>query len=52
MAFERELLFGLTALAVLSGPICGGIQRHHWVRMQRRRERAERLEAHGLRKGD
>jgi hypothetical protein len=41
------LLYALCVLALLSGPICGGIQWHHWNRLQRRRDRAEKLTAMG-----
>ncbi|HVZ91366.1 MAG TPA: hypothetical protein VG843_06925 [Rhizomicrobium sp.] len=51
MAFEREWLFALTALAVLGGPACAGIQRHYLARLRRRRNRDARREAHGLREG-
>lgn len=49
MTFEPEWLLALTVLAVLSGPVCGGIQRHYLARLKRRRERDARLGAHGLR---
>ena len=31
-----SLLIGLSAFALLSGPICGGIQWHHWNRERAR----------------
>jgi len=29
---SASVLIGLSAFALLSGPICGGIQWHHWNR--------------------
>jgi len=36
-------LIGLTAFALLSGPICGGIQWHHWNRDRVRKPSAGRM---------
>jgi len=37
-----SVLIGLSAFALLSGPICGGIQWHHWNRGRAREFWAQR----------
>jgi hypothetical protein len=38
------VLIGLSAFALLSGPICGGIQWHHWNRDRSREFWARRTQ--------